>query len=228
MGKRSTFHKAESINMNGQTCIHLVRHGHVYNPQNIFYGRRPRFRLTERGIEQARVTARFFAGEPISALYSSPLLRSRQTAAQLLAATDQRNVRLSRLITEIHSPFEGQPMAEIDALQDKLYRDVSPVFEKPQDILNRTLRFFKRAGNAFRGRQVVAVTHGDIIVFSLLWARGCPLDPALKGRLQPLGVQEGYPAHASVTTFCFNARHDGHRPSTRYWQANRKDIRAAP
>jgi broad specificity phosphatase PhoE len=220
MGKRSTFHKAESINMNGQTCIHLVRHGHVYNPQKIFYGRRPRFRLSQRGIEQARLTARFFAGEPIAALYSSPLLRSRQTAYQLRAATHQHKVKLSRLITEIHSPLEGRPMAEVDAMQDKLYSDVSPVFERPQDILNRTLRFFERVGNAFRGRQAAAVTHGDIIVFSLLWAKGYPPDPALKGRLQRLGVPGGYPAHASVTTFCFNASRDGRRPSTHYWEAN--------
>ena len=213
-------HNAESINMSGQTCIHLVRHGHVYNPQNIFYGRRPRFRLSERGIQQARLTARFLAGEPIAALYSSPLLRSRQTAYQLLAATRQHKVRLSRLITEIHSPFEGQPMAEVDAMQDKLYSDVSPVFEKPLDVLNRTLRFFKRVGNAFRGRQAAAVTHGDIIVFSLLWARGYPPDPALKGRLQWLGVPGGYPAHASVTTFCFDANRDGRRPSTHYWEAH--------
>jgi broad specificity phosphatase PhoE len=41
------------------TTIHLLRHGEVHNPTKVLYGRLPGFRLSERGLEQAEVAARF-------------------------------------------------------------------------------------------------------------------------------------------------------------------------
>ncbi|MEM8862270.1 MAG: phosphoglycerate mutase family protein, partial [Chloroflexota bacterium] len=35
------------------TTISFVRHGEVYNPNKIFYGRLPRFGLSDLGCEQA-------------------------------------------------------------------------------------------------------------------------------------------------------------------------------
>lgn len=206
--------------MHTQTHIHLVRHGHVHNPEGVFYGRLPRFRLSGKGIEQARRAGRFVGDKPIAALYSSPLLRARQTARELLAATDRRKIRISRLITEIHSPFEGWPSAEVVALKGKMYAGDSPEFEMPQDIVDRTNRFFRRVANTFEGRHVVAVTHGDVIVFGLLWAKGYALDPACKGRLAPVGIRRGYPAHGSVTTFIFESSLSDSKPSTSYWEAD--------
>jgi probable phosphoglycerate mutase len=43
--------------------------------------------LSAEGHEQARRTARWLAGEPIAAVYSSPMLRSVQTAEPFVAAT---------------------------------------------------------------------------------------------------------------------------------------------
>ncbi len=40
-----------------ETVIYLVRHGEVYSPDAIFYGRRPGFCLSERGIWQAKAGA---------------------------------------------------------------------------------------------------------------------------------------------------------------------------
>ncbi len=46
---------------NHRTVVHLLRHGEVYNPQGIFYGRLPGFRLSDLGHRMAERAAGFFA-----------------------------------------------------------------------------------------------------------------------------------------------------------------------
>ena len=62
------------------TCIHLIRHGEVHNPEQILYGRLPRFRLSARGRAQARSAGDHLREHDLRAVFSSPLLRTRQTA----------------------------------------------------------------------------------------------------------------------------------------------------
>jgi len=200
------------------THIHLVRHGHVYNPQDIVYGRLPRFRLSAKGFQQARSAASFFKNQPIAALFSSPLLRARQTANELRRTVHQKRLRISGLITEIYSPFEGRPSASADALHGDVYTGAGPGFEQPEDILERTLIFFKRVARRYGDHRVAAVTHGDVITFALLWARGVALHPSYKGRLGPLGIPCGYPSHGSVTTFITDPDHPEEKPEISYWE----------
>ena len=61
--------------------IYLVRHGE--NPANLskeFSHRHVDYALNDKGRLQARQTAAVFVGQPIAAVYSSPLLRAVQTA----------------------------------------------------------------------------------------------------------------------------------------------------
>src|SRR6185312_7929963 len=44
------------------TVVHLVRHGEVYNPGGILYGRLPGFHLSEEGRLMAKAAAAFLAG----------------------------------------------------------------------------------------------------------------------------------------------------------------------
>jgi broad specificity phosphatase PhoE len=76
--------------------VHLLRHGEVYNPDRVLYGRLPGFRLTELGERQATAAAEWLAEHDIGYLVSSPLERAQQTAAPLAerlglaVATDDR------------------------------------------------------------------------------------------------------------------------------------------
>lgn len=60
--------------------IHLVRHGEVFNPGGVLYGRLPGFHLSELGTRMAAAAATHFAGRPITALFASPLLRAQESA----------------------------------------------------------------------------------------------------------------------------------------------------
>ena len=61
------------------TVVHLLRHGEVYNPEHILYGRLPGYQLSLRGRQQAELAAKFLAARPIGYVVSSPLERARQT-----------------------------------------------------------------------------------------------------------------------------------------------------
>ena len=64
------------------TPILMARHGETtYNAERRFQGHSPRAVLTERGREEARALADLAAREDLAALYTSPLVRARETAA---------------------------------------------------------------------------------------------------------------------------------------------------
>ena len=89
-----------------QTTIHLLRHGEVHNPTKVLYGRLPGFRLSERGLEQAEVAARFLAGRDIVAVIASPLERAQQTAGPIAAAYGLE-IQTDPRIIESANQFEG-------------------------------------------------------------------------------------------------------------------------
>ena len=92
--------------MSVRTTIHLVRHGEVFNPTKVLYGRLPGFRLSDQGLEQAEVTARFLAGRDVAAVISSPLERAQQTAAPI-AAAHGLEIETDPRIIESSNYFEG-------------------------------------------------------------------------------------------------------------------------
>src|SRR5579859_2630210 len=82
----------DMIDVSLPTTVFLVRHAEVHNPQDILYGRLPRYRLSGRGIAQAVLSGRFLAGRSIEAIYTSPLLRARQTAKIVAEVADLTDV----------------------------------------------------------------------------------------------------------------------------------------
>jgi broad specificity phosphatase PhoE len=86
--------------------IHLVRHGEVFNPSGVLYGRLPEFHLSERGRRMALLAAESLAGRPIVSVTASPLTRTRESAQPWL---DEFHLELGideRLIEPANS-FEG-------------------------------------------------------------------------------------------------------------------------
>src|SRR5437588_6110299 len=91
------------------TEILVVRHAHVHNPRDILYGRLPRFRLSTQGQRQAEETARFLAARPVAAIYTSPLLRARQTARILTHYHPSVGLKTSRRLLEVRTSYQGSP-----------------------------------------------------------------------------------------------------------------------
>ncbi len=200
------------------TTIHLIRHGQVHNPEQILYGRLPRFRLTATGRRQAQTAGRYLDGKAIEALYSSPLLRARQTAREILDHVKSPRVQISSLLNEVCTVYEGWPGAEIDARKGDVYTGSAACFEQPQDVVTRTRKFIRHMRWRYRGGRIAAVTHGDVITFMVLWAKGMVPTPQNKTRLLKAGYPSAYPAHASITTLTFHTTDEDERPAIDYLQ----------
>jgi len=202
--------------MNAATRITFVRHGEVHNPGGVFYGRLPGFGLTPRGRRQAQAAAQALREPPPNVLYSSPLLRALQTARLLQAVDPALPLYISPLLSEVFCPYDGQPHRVLDAIHWDVYAGTAPPYEQPGDLLARTLRFIARARAQHAGRHVVAVTHGDVIAFTLLWAGGLPVTAGGRREVARLGVSGGYPAHASRSTLVYRTQDEDERPEVTY------------
>ena len=89
-----------------QTVVHLLRHGEVFNPDKILYGRLPGFRLSDAGVEMAATAAKWFVGRDVTHLVSSPLERAQQTAAPI-AEVLSLPVGIDERLIEAGNAFEG-------------------------------------------------------------------------------------------------------------------------
>jgi broad specificity phosphatase PhoE len=92
------------------TIVHLLRHGEVFNPDKVLYGRLPGFRLSDAGEAMAVLAAQFLAERPLTYLVSSPLERAQQTAAPLAELTGLP-VAIDERLIEAANKFQGEGVA---------------------------------------------------------------------------------------------------------------------
>ena len=174
----------------------FCRHAEVHNPGQILYGRLPRFGLTEYGRHQAAQLAGFLAAQPLAALYSSPLLRARQTAQAIAVAKPGLKLQLDRNLLEVHTSYDGVPLAEIGDFN--FYEPLAaPGDETIEVVRNRVLKFLRRALKRHKGQMFAAVSHGDPVVILHAHYFGLPM------QLAGLRAPNFYPERASVTRYDF-------------------------
>ena len=191
--------------MSQTTSISLVRHGMVHNPEDVFYGRLPRFRLSSEGQRQARSAGDALKNQSLAAVFSSPLLRARQTASEILSHYPSLKIQISKLLFEIYSPWDGTPSAVVDRRRGDIYTGSGELYEQPDDVADRVRRFFGRVLKRYSGRSVAAVTHGDVVAFAVLWASSAEVSARKKAGLHKFGIPDGYPATGSITTFRYHS-----------------------
>jgi broad specificity phosphatase PhoE len=92
------------------TAVHLLRHGEVYNPDRVLYGRLPGFRLSELGERQAAAAAGWLAERGVGYVVSSPLERAQQTAAALTERIGL-TVEIDERLIEADNQLEGRRVA---------------------------------------------------------------------------------------------------------------------
>ncbi|HWG64478.1 MAG TPA: histidine phosphatase family protein [Streptosporangiaceae bacterium] len=147
------------------TIVHLLRHGEVYNPRGILYGRLPGYHLSEEGRLMAKAAASFLAGRDIRILWSSPLDRALETAAPL-AAQFRLDVETDDRLIEPSNHFEGTTFGVGSGALRKpanwryLYDPFRPSWGEPySDIAERMLSVMADAARAARGGEAVCVSH---------------------------------------------------------------------
>lgn len=148
-----------------ETIVHLMRHGEVYNPEKILYGRLPGFHLSELGQEMAVRVANTIKDRDIVAVWASPLERAQQTATPL-SEVKGLAIHTDARIIEAANVFEGQKVSIGDGAlrQPKswryLYDPFKPSWGEPyKELAARMAAAVKDARDEARGHEIVLVSH---------------------------------------------------------------------
>jgi probable phosphoglycerate mutase len=157
------------------TVVWVSRHAEAHNPRNILYGRLPRVGLSATGRDQARSLGRFFAERPIAAVYSSPLLRARQTATLIREALGQEAHRIDRDLLEVKTRWQGAHNDDLEAIDWDFYAHRHPDDDTMESIRDRMRAWFDRMVRRHAGDEVVGVSHGDPILILVADLLGKPL-----------------------------------------------------
>ena len=160
---------------NGQddkTTLILLRHGETeWNSSGRWQGQDANTQLTERGREQARIVSKRLSAYPITAIYSSDLMRACQTAAPL-AGRKGLALRVDPGLRERgFGEFEGLSFVEIEQRwpeQAAAWRRRDPDFgarggEVLRDFRSRVVTAVTRLAMAHRGQSIALVTHGGVL-----------------------------------------------------------------
>jgi broad specificity phosphatase PhoE len=138
----------------------LIRHGQTGGNKQRYVGWED-VPLDETGVAQARAVAELLAGEPIDAIYSSPLSRAVDTARPLAAARGL-GIRVREEIKEIdYGRFRGllktdQPLK----LRREHLTAPMPGGESLHDVFLRVSRFAREAAAELAaGRSLAVVGH---------------------------------------------------------------------
>lgn len=166
------------------TRICLVRHGETnWNAQQRIQGQID-IGLNAAGLAQAAAAARWLAGEPVVALYSSDLLRARQTAESIASTLKLLPILRPEFRERRYGLFEGLTYAESRAAYAADYlsferRDPEFVIpcggESLQQLHQRVSTGLQLLAAGHRGETIVVVTHGGVLDIVNRLVRGNPL-----------------------------------------------------
>jgi probable phosphoglycerate mutase len=150
----------------------FLRHGQAKNNiERILTGRTPNIPLTEKGIEQAKKTAKFLEQMNIAAIYSSPIERAKHTA-EIVAQHNSLDVTIDdRLIELDMGKFTGVPYDDIFTSHGnvfmKFYNGELEIahngVETFAEVKKRILSIVDHVVEKHPDQNVVLVTHMDPI-----------------------------------------------------------------
>ncbi|NBO45868.1 MAG: histidine phosphatase family protein [Actinobacteria bacterium] len=188
------------------TRVHLLRHGEVYNPEKVLYGRLPGYRLSELGKQMAVLAAAAIAELDVARLISSPLERARETA-QPISQRLGLEVETDDRLLESTNVFEGQRVGVGDGVlrQPRAWRHLwnpfKPSWGEPYvQVADRVTAVVFDAVAANPGRDTVMVSHQMPIWVARL---------RMEGRALWHDPRRRQCALASLTTFEFTHAADG-------------------
>ena len=148
-----------------RTVVHLLRHGEVFNPEGVLYGRLPGYRLSDLGEQMATRAAQALADRDVTLVVASPLERAQATAAPI-GAVHGLAVETDPRLIEADNVFEGHKVSVGDGVLRKpsawrhLYNPFRPSWGEPYvEIASRMHEAIDAARAAARGGHAVLVSH---------------------------------------------------------------------
>lgn len=148
-----------------RTTVHLLRHGEVFNPEGVLYGRLPGYYLSDLGKQMAVRAADALAGRDVTLVVSSPMERAQQTATPV-AEKHELAIEIDPDLIEADNIFEGKRVSVGDGVLKQprtwkhLYNPFRPSWGEPYDeVAERMHRAITAAREKARGHEAVLVSH---------------------------------------------------------------------
>jgi probable phosphomutase (TIGR03848 family) len=195
------------------TLILLVRHGATPTTGKMLPGRAAGLHLAEKGRVQAEgVAARIGAmGKPPTAIYASPLERTRETAAPIASALGLR-VRTARGLIEV-DVGEWTEKSLTRLYKTKEWPTVQrwpsgfrfPGGESFTEMSARSMEAVLGLVHDHPGETVVAVSHADPIKAIVAAAAGVPLDLVQRLVISPCSVSALLFTSGGPAILCVNS-----------------------
>ena len=177
------------------TVVILVRHGHTPTTGKILPGRTKGLHLSDLGKEQAeKVASHLSSLNSISAVYSSPMERTFETAKPIAKAFGKSVLKHQGLIEADFGKWTGRKLSELRKLKDweKVQKNPSlfrfPDGESFMEMQSRMVTTITNICENHRGEIIVAVSHADTIKAFLTAALGTPLDLFQRLHISPCSV----------------------------------------
>jgi len=177
--------------------IYLIRHGEsIANTQGVYQGQTHDTPLSVLGMKQARAVAKRFRYESITAVYTSPLIRTRQTAEAIVRYHPEVPITVEpRIIETNHGLWEGKPVAYIQKKWPDIYKtwldqpvDVTfPGGETLEGIMRRVVAWWDGFVHTAKGTAIV-VSHDNIIRMLLVHLLHMDGNALWTFQLQPTGI----------------------------------------
>ena len=188
------------------TRLALIRHGEtIWHAENRYAGSID-IPLSPRGLEQAERLANWASSSDLAAIWVSPLLRARETAAPSERVTGL-TARVDSRLREIHfGRAEGLTDTEIRQSFPQAFAAFEadpavhylPDGEDPREVALRAIECFREVATMHPRGRVLVVTHNTLIRVALCQLLGVPLSkyrtvfPTIaNGALSEIGLQDG-------------------------------------
>ncbi|MDO5618098.1 MSMEG_4193 family putative phosphomutase [Kocuria sp.] len=176
------------------TTVILVRHGRTPTTGQVLPGRAPGLHLSQQGLDQALHVADRLAGVPVSAIYTSPMERTRETVEPTEAATGLTARIEPDLIECDFGDWTGRTLSELMKLPEwsAVQRAPSsfrfPNGESFSHMQARMVDAVDRIREAHPGQTVVCFSHADPLKAVLAHALGSHLDQFQRIVVDPCSV----------------------------------------
>ncbi len=184
------------------TLVLLVRHGQTPTTGKVLPGRAPGLHLADKGVEQAaRVAERIGALDDITAVYASPMERTRETAAPIATACGLRVRRDAGLLECDFGDWTGRKLGLLRRKPEWIQVQRNPsgfTFPKGESFAAMQARMsdaLYRLCERHSGERIVVVSHADTIKAATAAALGTHLDLFQRIVISP----------CSVTAILYNA-----------------------
>jgi len=176
------------------TQLFLVRHGNTDWADKKLAGWTPGVHLNETGAKQAEALVERLAPIRFDAIYSSPLERTRETAAPLARARGLKVIKLFDIGEVRYGDWQGKSLSQLSKKKEWATVQLAPSMmrfpngESIREMQSRAVAGIERIAAAHPKGTVALFSHADVIKAIVAHLIGMPLDTFQRLSIAPASV----------------------------------------